>query len=126
MVKVLAAGSYILIAGLPEAAWLRVGKLGEVFFRAGYYAYVGSAMRGFQSRLPHHLRKTSKPHWHIDYLLQAGSVERIVTFKSETRQECAVARFLMQRLDYIPGFGCSDCRCNSHLFYVYKVKQPIP
>jgi Uri superfamily endonuclease len=120
MVKKNHGGSYILVIYLPAETRLNAGKLGEVFFRAGYYAYVGSAMRGFASRLPHHLRKNTKPHWHIDYLLQVASLEKIKTFESDSRQECAIARFLMQQLEYIPGFGCSDCKCKSHLFYAFN------
>jgi Uri superfamily endonuclease len=116
-------GSYILVIHLPGETRLSTGRLGEIIFRPGYYAYVGSAMRGFGSRLPHHLRKNPKPHWHIDYLLQTASVERIMTFESDTRQECAIAGFLMQQLEYIPGFGCSDCKCKSHLFYAIKADR---
>lgn len=110
-------GSYILLINLPKAARLAAGRLGEVHFAAGWYAYVGSAMRGFGSRLPHHLRKNKKPHWHIDYLLQAGHIERIITLEADTRTECRIARSLMQQFACIPGFGSSDCRCKSHLFY---------
>jgi len=66
-----------------------------------------------KKRLERHLRKEKKLHWHIDYLLRESEIEEI--FLSE-REECEVAKaFLL--FDSIPGFGCSDCSCRSHLFY---------
>ncbi|OGS40097.1 MAG: hypothetical protein A3K77_02330 [Euryarchaeota archaeon RBG_13_31_8] len=37
--------------------------------------------------------------------------------ESVTKQECRIATILEKHLFSIPGFGCSDCRCKSHLFY---------
>ena len=110
-------GSYILLINLPEPHWIKVGRLGEIYFNAGWYAYIGSAMRGFGARIPHHLRSDKKLHWHVDYLLQAASIKKIILFNTETRIECLIARDLMKRFDFIPGFGCGDCKCRSHLFY---------
>jgi Uri superfamily endonuclease len=110
-------GSYILIISLQTQTGITIGKLGEIDFAPGWYAYVGSAMRGIESRVSHHLRKNDKSQWHIDYLLQKSRIDRVLTFESDHRNECNIAQALMRRLDYIPGFGCSDCRCKSHLFY---------
>ena len=46
----------------------RVGKLGSLYFKKGYYLYVGSAKRGLEARIKRHLRKDKKIFWHIDYL----------------------------------------------------------
>lgn len=110
-------GSYILLINLPAARNIMIGRKGEIYFRAGWYAYVGSAMRGIAARLSHHLKKNKKLHWHIDYLLQAAKIYRIMTYEVDTRVECQIARTLMKRYQCIPGFGCSDCSCKSHLFY---------
>jgi Uri superfamily endonuclease len=110
-------GSYILIINLPKSHNIIVGRLGEIHFSAGWYAYVGSAMRGFQARLPHHLRKSKEPHWHIDYLLMAASTEKILTFESQTKLECQISEGLSRQFNCIPGFGCSDCHCRSHLYF---------
>ncbi len=40
----------------------------------------------------------------------------VVRVPGAERKECAIARELAARLDGIPGFGCSDCACPSHLF----------
>jgi len=66
-----------------------------------------------KKRLERHLRKEKKLHWHIDYLLRESEIEEI--FLSE-REECEVAKAFLP-FGYVPGFGCSDCLCRSHLFY---------
>lgn len=110
-------GSYILLIRLPKAQTITIGRLGAVNFRRGYYAYVGSAMGGFITRLNHHLRPIKKPHWHIDYLRCRAPVTDVILCESDQRQECSMARALARELDGITGFGTSDCHCRSHLFY---------
>ena len=56
-------GTYVLIIELAHTKDILVGKLGYIHFSKAFYAYVGSAMNGFEARLPHHLRKKKKPHW---------------------------------------------------------------
>ena len=110
-------GSYILLVHLPKARTITVGRLGDVRFPGGYYAYVGSAMGGFRARVNRHLHRTGKPHWHIDYLRDKASVTGVILCESTQRQECAIAQALEEQLDCVPGFGASDCRCRSHLFF---------
>jgi len=112
-----ARGSYILLVELPEGRTIAVGSRQDIHFPRGYYAYVGSAMNGFKSRLGHHFKEPRRPHWHIDYLLQKASVGGIILLETEERIECTVAQVLNQQFDSIPGFGSSDCRCPSHLFF---------
>ena len=116
-------GSYILLIKLPAEQVLTVGRLQDIRFHSGYYAYVGSAMNGVKSRLSHHLRQDKKPHWHIDYLLQRASIIDIGICQAENRVECEIARALGSQFDSIPGFGSSDCRCQSHLFFTPDGKQ---
>ena len=110
-------GSYILLIDLSSAQQIKVGSLGTVDFPSGYYAYVGSAMRGFKSRLTHHRRESKKPHWHIDYLLQRATISNILIFESKKRNECTIAKSFESCFTPVLGIGCSDCRCKSHLFY---------
>jgi Uri superfamily endonuclease len=51
---------------------LRVGKLGILNGRSGYYVYIGSAFGpgGLQARVRRHLKAVSCLHWHIDYVRQ--------------------------------------------------------
>jgi Uri superfamily endonuclease len=110
-------GSYVLIIYLCASGDIAVGRLGVIGFQSGWYAYVGSAMRGLTPRLRRHLRENKKLHWHIDYFLQVASIKRVIVFKSRTRTECQIAGKLAERFTGIPGFGCSDCKCRSHLYY---------
>ena len=70
-----------------------------------------------KQRLGRHLRAEKKFHWHIDYLLQKARIEEIITCEAEERTECAIVDALSERFESVPGFGASDCRCRSHLFY---------
>jgi len=116
-------GSYVLLIQLLEEQTIIIGSLKAVRFSSGYYAYVGSAMGGFKSRLSHHLQGNKKPHWHIDYLLQKAKVTSVILCQTKQRVECTIAQALSHQFDSIPGFGSSDCQCNSHLFFAADVRQ---
>ena len=116
-------GSYILLIKLAEEQTITIGSRQNIHFRSGYYAYVGSAMGGFKSRLSRHLQQNKKPHWHIDYLLQKASINSIIQCETEDRIECIIAQALSHRLDSVPGFGSSDCKCRSHLFFAADERQ---
>jgi Uri superfamily endonuclease len=113
-------GSYILLIKLREAQTISVGRLKTVSFPRGYYAYVGSAMGGIIGRLNRHFGTNKKTHWHIDYLLEKASVDEVIICETEDRAECAIAQALGAQFDNIPGFGSSDCKCQSHLFFNCK------
>ncbi len=116
-------GSYVLLIKLPEAQIIAIGSLEALYFPRGHYAYVGSAMGGFKSRLSRHLRGNKKPHWHIDYLLQKASISNIILCETRERAECTIAQALRQRFDSVPGFGSSDCKCPSHLLFAAGGRQ---
>jgi len=109
-------GAYVLTLHCRRTHLLKVSRLGEIKVRGGYYAYVGSAMSGLEPRIERHLRPDKRLHWHIDYLLRHAEVVDVVRVESEERVECRIARALAARLDAVPGFGCTDCQCASHLF----------
>jgi Uri superfamily endonuclease len=110
-------GSYILLIGLAIKKDIFVGKLGNVSFPKATYAYVGSAMNGLGARLARHLRREKKLHWHIDYLLKEAEVEEIILCRGDERVECSLAQSLAGELQSVPGFGSSDCKCRSHLYF---------
>jgi Uri superfamily endonuclease len=110
-------GSYILLAELPKEQKISIGKLGIITFPKGFYAYVGSAMKGFESRIGRHLRKDKKPHWHIDFLLKKARIREIILCETEEKVECILAQALAEEFRAIPGFGSSDCKCESHLYF---------
>ena len=112
-----AKGIYVLLIELSEEQTIAVGRLKDVNFPGGYYAYVGSAMSGIKARVSRHQRRNKTLHWHIDYLLEKASIIDIGVCQTEDRVECATARALSSQFDSIPGFGSSDCHCKSHLFF---------
>lgn len=110
-------GSYLLLLRLEEGKWIVVGRQGPQFFPAGYYVYVGSAAQGLTARLKRHRRLRKKRHWHIDYLRQEAQVKALLPIRASERLECSLAAALAKIAEWtVPGFGCSDCSCQSHLF----------
>ena len=61
-----------------------------------------------------------KIHWHIDYFLQQSKIIDVFYKEDQSRLECNIAQQFSKKLNFIPDFGCSDCRRKSHLFYGSK------
>ncbi|MDG6256528.1 MAG: GIY-YIG nuclease family protein [Methanomicrobiaceae archaeon] len=100
---------------------IEIGRLGRRDFTPGWHVYVGSALGpGGLKRACRHVRlartRDRAPKWHIDYLLVSPcfSLGALYCAPTGDAAECAVARGLGGAC--VPGFGCSDCRCGSHLF----------
>ena len=113
-------GSYILLFELKENKTIQIGKLGNINFEKGFYTYIGSALNGLEQRINRHLRNNKKNHWHIDYLLKHGKIIGIFYNESNIKEECNFVKKFEENWFPIPDFGCSDCNCKSHLFYVSK------
>ncbi|MDR2402597.1 MAG: DNA/RNA nuclease SfsA [Spirochaetaceae bacterium] len=112
-------GNYLVILELPRDRDITVGSLGTINFEQGWYVYAGSARRNLSRRISRHLRKIRKlKHWHLDYLTcYAGRIKAFPIF-SYRNLECELARRLRELGGKaIMGFGSSDCRCGSHLYY---------
>ncbi len=110
-------GVYVLFLHVPFSMPAVIGGLGRLEFRGGYYAYVGSAMGGLEQRIGRHLQREKALHWHIDYLLLRALPYDVVVAETGERKECELAAKLMERFPCMEGFGSSDCKCRSHLFY---------
>lgn len=112
-------GVYILLAFLTKDTKLKTGALGKVRLKKGLYAYSGSAMGGLEQRIGRHLRKSKKLHWHIDYLLEKAEIQKVLVKETESKsEEChAAANLLNSGGTPVIGFGCSDCKCKSHLLH---------
>ncbi len=110
-------GCYIIVLRLPRDRKINVGGLGGVRFRKGYYLYVGSAMKDLSKRIGRHRRLTKKYHWHIDYLREQAEFVAAIPIRASANLECSLARSLGDISDWtVPGFGASDCSCETHLF----------
>jgi sugar fermentation stimulation protein A len=110
-------GSYLMIYHLPRKKLIEIGGLGKVSFNPGYYVYVGSAMNGLSKRVERYRRIRKKVHWHIDYFSGVAEFHAALPVRSEDDLECALASAMSSLSEWsVPGFGCSDCSCLSHLF----------
>lgn len=115
-------GTYVLILRLNHNIDLTIGKLGDFHFKSGYYYYIGSALgTGGFKRVTRHFNvasgKNSTRKWHIDHLLPRSEVICAVLLPIGEALECKAAQTFMEFSQFIPGFGCSDCTCKSHLFF---------
>jgi sugar fermentation stimulation protein A len=114
-------GSYMLILNLDADKEITIGKLGNIFLKKGFYIYIGSAMKDLTARIERHKRKRKNLFWHIDYLREHADIVHALPIRSSSRLECDIAGSLRKISDgRIKGFGCSDCECDSHLFYMEK------
>lgn len=110
-------GSYLLILYLKKRQKVEVGKLGKVSFKKGFYIYVGSAMANLSKRMERHRRVKKRHHWHIDELREAAEFCSVLAIRSSDRLECEIAKALSRIAEWsIPGFGSTDCFCDTHLF----------
>lgn len=115
-------GIYTLVLRLPAERLVEVGALGTVRFEAGYYAYTGSARGpGGLARVRRHLSVLAGDNparrWHIDHLLPHTAMVAVVATKTEENLECSIARAIGEALPSVDRFGCTDCRCSSHLHF---------
>ena len=109
-------GAYLRVVTVPAPLTVTLPHRPDATLPPGRYLYAGSARGpgGLRARLARHMRAEKKPHWHIDRLTEAGTVEGAWAFPGG--DECA----LITALAFLPvpllGFGSTDCRsCASHL-----------
>jgi len=120
-------GVYCLIFENSECT-VQVGKKGDFSFKEGYHIYVGSALGpGGLKRMQRHIRlsrdKDKNPKWHVDYLHfePAFHLVSAVCAATPERLECLLVDAVGG--SSVPGFGCTDCACRSHLFL--REKYPL-
>lgn len=114
-------GTYLVTAVLGRTRLIEVGRRGKVRFIPGSYVYVGSALGpgGIDARLRRHVRGATTRHWHFDYFRPAVRVLGAHIRTDGTLVECRWADWLLdEAFDPVEGFGCTDCRCRSHLFRI--------
>jgi len=126
-------GIYVLIFKINKTISVAIGALGMLVFQEGLYAYVGSAQNNLELRVKRHQRSEKRLFWHIDYLLNNEAAKLIGVYytQGDKAKECEIARLLLENAEPVPGFGCSDCHCKSHLFhaenfgFLGKFMQPL-
>ena len=115
-------GTYAVVLSSPAPRSVVVGKLGTLGLKPGFYIYMGSAFGpgGLRARIGHHLQIVRRPHWHIDYIGRyLEPVEIWYTCDAANREHQWATVLAKSKGATIPlaGFGSSDCRCQSHLYY---------
>ena len=119
-------GCYCLIIKLNKDTTIKIGKkLGKIDFNKGYYVYVGSAMNSLESRIKRHLSDEKKLHWHVDYLLRKAEITDVICNESKRKIECDLSQLISLKSEGIEDFGCSDCECESHLYYFKNRTEAI-
>jgi len=115
------SGCYQLIILLAESKSAKIGALGELNFKKGYYIYTGRAKRNLIKRVERHQAKEKKLRWHIDYLLQYSRIMQIIYY-AKRLDECIINKNMAKLTngDFIARFGSSDCKCESHLIWTKK------
>ncbi|MFC1995146.1 DUF123 domain-containing protein [Chloroflexota bacterium] len=117
------SGTYLLIVKLTQPTNVIVTSGKTFALCPGYYGYIGSALNGLKKRVERHLSKNKKLHWHIDYLLQIAPIQSVIYVETNMRIECLIAQDLIEKHQYVREFGCSDCRCKSHLIYHDNIRE---
>jgi Uri superfamily endonuclease len=114
-------GTYALILQSYSTGKVQIGRLGQIELVPGYYIYVGSAFGpgGVRARVSRHLRVDKSKQWHIDYLREFVTPLSVWVSYELERLEHQWAQLFhdMSEVNSIQGFGCSDCKCYSHLFH---------
>jgi Uri superfamily endonuclease len=113
-------GTYALILRSRSRTSALIGRWGRLNIDTGYYIYVGSAFGpgGVRARVFRHCRENKPKHWHIDYLRER--VDLLWAWYSHEpanlEHHWAQALSEMNGIFAVKGFGCSDCKCYTHLF----------
>jgi len=80
-------------------------------------------LKNLKARIERHLKREKKLKWHIDYFLTKARVIDVITFCTNKKIECKLAKYV-QNLPgaeiVVKGFGSSDCKCITHLFHFNK------
>lgn len=120
-------GTYVLVLRSTSRRSVEIGRLGVLHLEPGYYAYVGSALGpgGLRARLGRHVRGPGRVHWHIDYL--RALVDPVEAWycggpKRREHRWSGALQASFRAVVPLSGFGASDCRCDSHLFF--SARQP--
>ena len=115
-------GTYVLILCVTTEQVTPVGRLGIIPLTRGYLTYIGNAfaLGGVRARVLRHARVGRSRHWHIDYLNAAATITDIWFTHDPEHREHTWANIISgmgQAKVPLPGFGASDCSCNTHLFW---------
>ncbi|WP_129409555.1 GIY-YIG nuclease family protein [Marinitoga lauensis] len=118
-------GSYILLIEIEKSVNLSISKK-KSNIEKGLYAYCGSAMKNLIQRVNRHMNFKNgkyKKHWHIDNLLEIGNIKQIFLFPSANRMEEEISVLLSKYFKSIKGFGATDLKVESNLFFIDDITK---
>ncbi len=121
-------GNYCIVIEVLKNSRIKIGAKGFMEFKKGYYVYVGSALGSLSTRIKRHLSDDKKKHWHIDYLLlnKNTKVIQVIYTNCTEKIECDISHNINETsVNYIELFGCSDCKCMSHLYFYDSLDDAI-
>ena len=114
-------GTYALVLRSSSTRTIRIGRIGALTLRPGYYVYIGSAFGpgGLRARIARHARRAASPRWHVDYLRRYARIESVCYYCGEhfEHELAAAIRALPGAAVPMQGFGSSDCGCEAHLLW---------
>jgi sugar fermentation stimulation protein A len=74
-------------------------------------------MANLSKRMERHRHLRKQHHWHIDELRAVAEFHSALAIRSSERLECEVGRAMSGMAEWsVPGFGSTDCSCQTHLF----------
>ncbi len=114
------SGIYLIEGNLDKNKIINIGKKGNISFLKGWYLYVGSGKNCLKERIKRHFSLKKKKFWHIDFLSKHLKNLKSFPIYSSRNLECLLAYEFSKIFKIKEGFGSSDCKCKSHLFYSKK------
>ena len=116
-------GTYILLLNLEEQ--LNIKLKNKIFeLKEGNYCYVGSAMKNLHQRVGRHISYKEgnyKKHWHIDNLLESVEVKMSILIPDGIYREIDISNKFSNFFIPVKGFGASDLKINSNLYFIEKI-----
>jgi len=119
-------GAYVLLIEVSQDL-----KVKNFEIPKGFYFYVGSALgksMSLENRVARHFKKEKRLKWHIDFLLAHPKtiLKKVLLLPSKQKLECKISKLLQAKTQIsIKGFGCSDCKCFSHLHGVKDKEKAV-
>ncbi len=114
------SGIYLIEGFLDKNKNINIGKKENILFPKGWYLYVGSGKNCLKERIKRHFSQKKKNFWHMDFLSKHLKNLKSFPIYSSRNFECKLAFEFYKIFKIINGFGSSDCKCKSHLFYSKK------
>jgi len=114
-------GSYLLVLHLPADENLTISGSASLFFRKGYYVYVGSARSGLTRHLQSYRRKPGAGNKQrnnvLDELKAAADTRLVVPIRTTDSLEVELTDALSLLADWsVPGFNASEDAGHSRIF----------